>query len=103
MLAHSPWAKLMVASQALKGVGPVVAATIIAEVGDFTRFAHPRQLAAYFGLAPGEHRSGGTVRPRVITKAGGSITRAVLREAAWNYRTTPRAGPWLKEHRSAAP
>ena len=34
--------------------------TIIAEVGDFSRFAHPRQLVAYFGLAPGEHSSGGT-------------------------------------------
>jgi transposase len=39
----------MRALQALKGVGPVVAATIIAEVGDFSRFAHPRQLVAYFG------------------------------------------------------
>ena len=78
-------------------VGPVVAATIIAEVGDFSRFAHPRQLMAYFGLAPGEHSSGGTVRPRGITKAGSSIARTVLCEAAWNYRTTPKVGQWMKE------
>lgn len=101
-LEHSPWAKLMVALQALKGVGPVVAATIIAEVGDFARFAHPRQLVAYFGLAPGEHSSGSTVRPRGITKAGSSIARTVLCEAAWNYRTTPKVGQW-KQHRPAAP
>ena len=87
----------MQALQALKGVGPIVAATIIAEVGDFSRFAHPRQLVAYFGLAPGEHSSGTTVRPRGITKAGSSIARTVLCEAAWNYRTTPKVGQWMKE------
>jgi hypothetical protein len=81
----------------LKGVGPVVAATILAEVGDFSRFAHPRQLVAYFGLAPGEHSSGGTVRPRGITKAGSSIARTVLCEAARNYRTAPKVGQWMKE------
>lgn len=98
-LANSPWAGQMQALQALKGVGPVVAATILAEVGDFSRFAHPRQLVAYFGLAPGEHSSGNTIRPRGITKAGSSIARSVLCEAAWNYRTTPKVGQWMKERR----
>ena len=97
LLGQSPWAKQMQALQALKGVGPVVAATVIAEVGDFSRFAHPRQLVAYFGLAPGEHSSGSTIRPRGITKAGSSIARTVLCEAAWNYRTTPKVGQWMKE------
>jgi transposase len=101
-LEHSRWAQLMTALQALKGVGPVVPATIIAEVGDFARFAHPRQLVAYFGLAPGEHCSGSTVRPRGITKAGSSIARTVLCEAAWNYRTTPKVGQWMKQHRPPA-
>jgi transposase len=64
MITGSPWTKQMQALQALKGVGPIVAATVLAEVGDFSRFAHPRQLVAYFGLAPGEHSSGGRVRPR---------------------------------------
>lgn len=97
VITGSPWAKQMQALQALKGVGPIVAATVLAEVGDFSRFAHPRQLVAYFGLAPGEHSSGGTVRPRGITKAGSSIARAVLCEAAWSYRTTPKVGHWMKE------
>ena len=97
LLDQSPWAKQMQALQALKGVGPIVAATIIAEVGDFARFAHPRQLVAYFGLAPGEHSSGSTVRPRGITKAGSMLARSVLCEAAWNYRTTPKIGQWMKE------
>ena len=97
LLAESPWAKQMQALQALKGVGPIVAATIIAEVGDFSRFVHPRQLVAYFGLAPSEHSSGATVRPRGITKAGSSLARTVLCEAAWNYRTTPKVGQWMNE------
>ena len=99
VLANSPWGKLTAALQALKGVGPTVAATIIAEVGDFNRFPHPRQLVAYFGLAPGEHSSGGTIRPRRITKAGNAAARSVLCEAAWNYRTTPKVGQWMKQHR----
>src|SRR5580700_3748278 len=75
----------------------------LAEVGDFARFAHPRQLVAYFGLAPGEHSSGSTLRPRGITKAGSSIARTVLCEAAWNYRTTPKVGQWMKQHCPVAP
>jgi transposase len=98
---QSPRQQLALALQALKGVGPTVAATIIAEVGDFTRFAHPRQLVAYFGLAPGEYSSGGTVRPRGITKAGNAAARSILCEAAWSYRTAPKVGQWMKQHRPA--
>lgn len=103
LLTASSWAAQMQALQALKGVGPVVAATILAEVGDFPRFAHPRQLVAYFGLAPGEHGSGGSVRPRGITKAGSSIARSVLCEAAWNCRKTPKVGQWMKNKRPPVP
>ena len=43
------------ALQALRGMALVVAATLIAELGDITRFANPRQLMAYLGLVPSEH------------------------------------------------
>lgn len=99
----SPWSDLARALQALKGVGPTVAATIVAEVGDFSRFSHPRQLVAYFGLAPGEHSSGNSIRPRGITKAGNATARSILCEAAWNYRTTPKVGQWMKQHRPEVP
>ncbi|MET4690754.1 transposase [Sinorhizobium fredii] len=100
VLDGSRWATLLRSLQALKGVGSVVAATLIAEIGDFTRFAHPRQLVAYFGLAPGEHSSGGCVRPRGITKAGNALACTVVCEAAWNYRTTPKVGQWMKQLRN---
>jgi len=102
-IEFSPWSRLVRALQALKGVGPIVAATIVTEVGDFSRFTHPRQLVAYFGLAPGEHSSGSSVRPRGITKAGNATARSILCEAAWNYRTTPKVGQWMKQHRPEVP
>ena len=56
LLAGSPRAKQMQPLEALMRVGPVVV-TIIAEVEDFSRFAHPRQLVACLGLAAGKHSS----------------------------------------------
>jgi transposase len=87
------------ALQALKGVGPIVASTVIAEIGDFGRFASPRQLMAYLGIVPGEHSSGGSVRGRGITKSGNALVRALLFEAAWSYRTPPKVGQWQIVHR----
>ena len=42
----------------MRGVGQIVAVTVAAEVGDFSRFANPRQLMAYLGLVPSERSSG---------------------------------------------
>ena len=50
------------ALQALRGMALVAAATLVAELGDITRFSNPRQLMAYLGLVPSEHSSGGTRR-----------------------------------------
>jgi len=41
----------------MRGVALIVAVTVVAEVGDFRRFANPRQLMAYLGLVPSEHSS----------------------------------------------
>ena len=85
------WSLAMVvrALQALRGVALVAAATLIAELGDITRFANPRQLMAYLGLVPSEHSSGGTRRQGGITKAGNGAARRMLIEAAWSYRFRP--------------
>lgn len=92
-------APVVTAIQALKGVGLVIAATLVAEIGDFSRFASPRHLMAWLGLVPGEHSSGGSIRQRGITKAGNSAARSLLFEAAWSYRTTPKVGQWQRLHR----
>ena len=44
--------------QALRGVQWLVALTVVAELGDLTRFDNPRQLAAFVGLIPSEYSSG---------------------------------------------
>jgi transposase len=68
--------------QAMRGVGLIIALTVVAEVGDFSRFANPRQLMAYLGLMPSERSSGTSVRRGGITKAGNTHARRVLIEGA---------------------
>ena len=83
-------APVVEAVQAMRGVGLIVAVTVVAEVGDFSRFANPRQLMAYLGLVPSEHSSGSSVRRGGITKAGNAQARRVLIEGAWTYRMQAR-------------
>jgi transposase len=78
------------ALQALRGMGLVGAATMVAELGDITRFTNPRQLMAYVGLVPSEHSSGETRRQDGITKAGNGAARRMLIDAAWSYRFPAR-------------
>ena len=78
------------ALQALRGMALVGAATLVAELGDITRFDNPRQLMAYLGLVPSEHSSGATRRQGGITKAGNGAARRMLIEAAWSYRFPAR-------------
>jgi transposase len=80
------------ALQALRGLALVAAATLLAELGDITRFANPRQFMAYLGLVPSEHSSGSTRRQGGITKAGNGAARRMLIEAAWSYRFPARIG-----------
>lgn len=74
------------ALQALRGVQWLVALTVVAELGDLTRFDNPRQLAAFVGLTPSEYSSGGSRRQGGITKTGNPRARRVLVEGAWAYR-----------------
>jgi len=90
--ALSDWSLTPVvkALQALRGLALVAAATLVAELGDITRFANPRQFMAYLGLVPSEHSSGSTRRQGGITKAGNGAARRMLIEAAWSYRFPAR-------------
>jgi transposase len=74
----------------MHGGALIVAVTVVAEVGDFSRFATPRQLMAYLGLVPSERSSGASVRRGRITKAGNAHARRVLIEGAWTYRMQAR-------------
>jgi transposase len=74
------------AVQALRGVQFTLAISLIAEIGELSRFEHPRQLMAWLGVTPSEHSSGATRKLGGITKAGNSYARKALVEAAWSYR-----------------
>jgi len=74
------------AIQALRGVDLIGAVTLIAEVGDLTRFDTPRKLMSYLGLTPSEYSSGAHRHQGGITKAGNGHARRALVEGAWAYR-----------------
>jgi transposase len=90
MLPDWALAPVVAALQTMRGMALVNAATLIAELGDLSRFANPRQLMAYLGLVPSEHSSGASVRRGGITKAGSSAARRLLIEASWTYRFPAR-------------
>jgi transposase len=96
-------APVVAALQAMRGVALVVAVTVVAEVGDFRRFANARQLMAYLGLVPSEHSSGSTIRRSGITKAGNALARRVLIEGAWTYRMTARVSRKLHDRLEPLP
>jgi transposase len=85
------------------GVGVVTVATVLAEVGDFTRFTHRKAIGRYAGLNPTVHASGGKNRTGHIAKAGPPDLRWILQQAAWTAirveQTLKRM--WLKISRSA--
>src|SRR5919109_751660 len=74
------------ALQALRGVQFTVAVTTVAELGDLTRFATPRELMKFLGLIPSEYSTGERRRQGAITKAGNTHARRALMEGAWAYR-----------------
>ena len=88
---------------ALRGVEWVTAMTVLAEVGDLTRFDSPRKLMSFLGLVPSEHSSGGRRRRGGITKTGNGHVRRVLVEAAWSYRLPARKTAHLRRKAQAAP
>lgn len=94
------------ALQGLRGVRKVTAVGVVAELGQFSRFAHPRQLMGYSGAVPSEFSTGGPGKHHrgAITKAGNSHLRRLLGEAAWCYRFRPAVRYPLKtRQRGLAP
>jgi transposase len=64
--------------QTIPGIGPVSATALIAAIGDVTQFKNGRQLAAWLGLVPREHSTGGTPRLLGISKRGDRYLRKLL-------------------------
>ncbi len=80
------------AIQAIPGVGPLLGAVFVAEIGDITRFARPQQLASWAGLTPKHHESDTTVHRGRITKQGSTLVRWAAVEAVQRIGGHTRLG-----------
>jgi transposase len=63
---------------AIEGIGPISASALVAAVGDAAQFSCGRDLAAWLGLVPRQHSSGGKTRLGHITKGGDTYLRTLL-------------------------
>jgi transposase len=103
MLPDWTLAPVVAALQAMRGMALVNAASLVAELGDLSRFANPRQLMSYLGLVPSEHSSGTSIKRGGLTKAGNGTARRLLIEAAWCYRFPARLSRELLLRQEAQP
>jgi transposase len=96
---HDETARRLVAT--IPGIGPITASLIAATVGDISLFKTARQFAAWLGLVPGQHSTGGKTRLGRITKTGNREIRKLLvlgatsmvhRANGWNSAV----GAWLR-------
>ncbi len=83
--------------QALRGIAEISAVTVVAELGQISRFEGARQLMGYSGAVPSEESSGKRQQRGSITKTGNAHLRRIAVEAAWSYRLKPAVGPALRK------
>ena len=79
------------AVQAINGVGRTIAAIVVAEIGDVTRFPTPRHLCSWAGLTPGRRESDVKGHDTGITKHGSKLLRWAVIEGISRYH----GGPYL--------
>jgi transposase len=80
------------AIQQIPGIGPVLAAVLVAEIGDIARFERPAQLASWAGLTPKHHESDTAVHRGRITKQGTRLVRWAAVEAVQRLPAHTRLG-----------
>jgi transposase len=85
------------ALQTITGLGPVLALTLRAEIGDIARFASGSALASYAGLVPRVDQSAGHVYHGRITREGSPWLRWALVEAAMHaIKRSDATGRWAR-------
>jgi transposase len=81
--SHADLAPTLALIQSVPGIGFIIAATILCECGDITRFDSIDQLSSYAGLCPRVAQSGESAHHGHISKQGPPVLRWVLQQAAW--------------------
>lgn len=84
----------------IPGIGPVTASALVATIGDAKSFDNGRQLAAWMGLVPRQHSTGGKTRLLGISKRGDTYLRTLLIHGARSailaaQRKALQEGSWL--------
>jgi len=104
--AHAKADARCVRLRALIGIGPLTADAVVASVGSATDFKNGRQLAAWLGLVPTQHSSGGHTRLGTISCRGDAYLRTLLIQGARSslqrakVTTQDRAKPeqiWIRQ------
>lgn len=80
-----------------RGFQRTAAMVLTSEIGDFTRFGHPKQLMAFLGVVPNEDSTGQKRRQGPITKCGNTHARWMLIECAGHYRMPPKISKALSK------
>jgi transposase len=83
---------------AFKGIAPLSAMLLIAEITDFRRFGSPGALMAFLGLVPSEDSSGDKQRGGSVTKAGNPRCRVQIIESVQHYVKRALISPKMKEN-----
>lgn len=76
------------ALECLRGISTVTAFSLVAEIGDFSRFPDAKSFMSFLGLVPSESSTGGHVSRGKITRTGNKHARTLLVEAAWHHART---------------
>ena len=96
-LQHDPG---YAAVKTIPGIGPILGAVFVAEIGDVSRFPGPGQLASWAGLTPKHYESDTTVHRGRITKQGSRLIRWAAVEAV--QRTEKGSRLWAVQNRVGA-
>jgi len=94
---------LVAALMGFKGFKHIAAMVIVPEIGDFTRFAHPRKLVKYLGLNCREYSTGSREIKMGITKCGNPHARWILVEEAVHYKPAPKVSRQLGNRQQGLP
>jgi transposase len=95
---HPAWQRLMT----IPGIGPLTATALVAAVSDARACKNGRQCAAWLGLVPRQHSTGGKERLLGISTRGDSSLRKLLVHGArttirWVGRQTDRRSQWMRQ------
>jgi transposase len=92
----------------IPGVGPLVATAVVAAIGNGAAFHKGREFAAWLGLVPKQHSTGGKPKLLGISKRGNSYLRKIFIQGALAVvlrlkRERCRIGKWMNELEARAP